>query len=171
MGRTDCSREMLRGAVPWLVVLAAALLLSGCGGPADRGAGTGTAATEKSLPKGRGWEVVSTRDDYVELDAGYDYLDVYCVVRLLDERPYGDNELLSIAKTVVEPIRKRKVSKVDITFVVSEPSRLVGMRDVGEVVWSVRGEKYPDGLNKRGDYSQHRFRVLSNTWVSRSSEP
>jgi len=31
MGRTDCSREMLRGAVPWLVVLAAALLLFSCG--------------------------------------------------------------------------------------------------------------------------------------------
>lgn len=171
MGRTDCSREMLRGAVCCLTVLAAALLLFGCGGSGDRRAGTGTTTTEKSLPKGHGWEGVSTRDDYVELDAGYDYLDVYCVVRLLDERPYGDNELLSIAKAVVEPIRKRKVSKVDITFVVNDPSRLVGMRDVGEAVWSVRGEKYPDGLNKRGNYSQHRFRVLSNTWVPRTSGP
>jgi hypothetical protein len=161
----------LQRAVPWLVVLAAVVLPFGCGGPADRGAGTGTAATEKSLPKGRGWEVVSTRDDYVELDAGYDYLDVYCVVRLSDQRPYGDNELLSIAKAVVEPIRKRKVSKVDITFVVSEPSRLVGMRDVGEAIWSVRGEKYPSGLTRRGDYSQHQFRVLSSVWVPRTSGP
>jgi hypothetical protein len=164
-------RRCLQRAAPWVVVLIAVVLPFGCGGPADRGVGTGTAATEKSLPKGRGWEMVSTRDDYVELDAGYDYLDIYCVVRLSDQRPYGDNELLSIAKAVVEPTRKRRVSKVDITFVVNEPSRLVGMRNVGEAIWSVRGEKYPDGLNRRGDYSQHRFRVLSNVWVPRTSGP
>jgi hypothetical protein len=129
---------------------------------ADFGDGTVSGvASGTDYPSGRDWEMTYAKDAYLRNYAGglqwgdYAYFDVYCTVRLLNDRKYADSELLRIANSVVQYARQRTVTNVYIDFLPPESASIIA-----DIVWS------PDGDISRhadlGDYSRHRYRVVFN---------
>jgi hypothetical protein len=125
-------------------------------------------ASGTDYPRGRDWEMTYAKDAYLRNYAGglqwgdYAYFDVYCTVRLLNDRKYADSELLRIANSVVQYARQRTITNVYIDFLPPESasSHVLGSSVIADVVWS------PDGDISRhaslGDYSRHRYRVVFN---------
>ena len=127
----------------------------------DAGSGTG-------YPRGRDWEMTYAKDAYLRNYAGglqwgdYAYFDVYCTVRLLNDRKYADSELLKIASSVVQYARRRSITNVFVDFLPPgrDSSGILGSSAIAQVVWSPNGEI--SGHADLGDYSRHRFRVVYN---------
>lgn len=125
-------------------------------------------ASGTDYPRGRDWEMTYAKDAYLRNYAGglqwgdYAYFDVYCTVRLLNDRKYADSELLKIASSVVQYARRRSITNVFVDFLPpgSDSSGILGSSAIAQVVWSPNGEI--SGHAGLGDYSRHRFRVVYN---------
>jgi hypothetical protein len=125
-------------------------------------------ASGTDYPRGRDWEMTYAKDAYLRNYAGglqwgdYAYFDVYCTVRLLNDRKYADSELLKTASSVVQYARRRSITNVFVDFLPPgrDSSGILGSSAIAQVVWSPNGEI--SGHAALGDYSRHHFRVVYN---------
>jgi len=95
-------------------------------------------------------------------------LKVTSTVRLTADRRYEDNELLRIARSVVQFERHRSISRVFVDFVCPDCDKSELFFLVSETIASVWWEWAPEGgafgkeVPNLGDYSEHSYRVVSN---------
>jgi|GEM_PF-3363450 len=143
-----------------IALVAAAALLSGCGGSASSG-----------YPSGRGWEMIDSDEHGLRQPDVHTHpdeweirtLNITATVRLKNERRYTDTELLGIAKRVVDYETRRPVTKVVVEFVHAkyDPNDFPGVWEVASVYWAPNGDLMQPSSDL-GDYFRHRYRVGYN---------